>query len=495
MHICVIGTGTAGLMAAGVFATREYVKKVTLIGSARIPTIGVGESTTLNFEETNRVFVEDYSEMIREIDAALKYGVYYQNWNEGKGWINYFKSHWQTEINGISMWDYNLLLGNLPSKVHVHDLCAKKLFDYAEEYKVVLDRNEYQETDYPTSWHFDAGKYITYITNLHKKNPKIDFVVDTVVDCKFDCQNNIEIISKLILESGEELSADFYINSTGASTINEKVFKEKYISLSDRLITNRALFYPLKYTNKREQFHPYTVAKTMNCGWRWITPTYSRIGTGYVYSTDHISDDDAIKEFVNDIGDPSIVPNVVDFIPRYSNHTLKPNSMTIGMANGFQEPLDAPGLSVTSMNILNLMDYFDDYPNRKHIINDVYNPNHGWNRIIKKHNRKISTFYEFWSTFIFAQYKNCHRKDTQFWIDYTSMKSDHYDEVYDHLHSKEFWDYYGLPPYIFQQTLSGRNIQWKTYTNEMPFFLREREAETLHHLDFINGVRDGLILV
>jgi len=315
------------------------------------------------------------------------------------------------------------------------------------------------------------------------------------VDCQFKIDNNIEVISKLILESGEELTADFYINSTGASTINERVFKEKYISLSDRLITNRALFYPLKYTNKREQFHPYTVAKTMNCGWRWITPTYSRIGTGYVYSTDYITDEEAIKEFVNDIGDPSIVPNVVDFIPRYSNYTLKPNSITIGMANGFQEPLDAPGLSVTSMNILNLMDFFDDYPNRKHILTDIHNPTHEWNRIIKRHNRKISTFYEFWSTFIFAQYKNCHRRDTEFWIDYTNMKSDHYDEVYDNLHSKEFWDYYGLPPYIFQQTLSGRNVQWKTYTNEMPFFLREREAKTMHHLDFIEGVRKNKIHV
>ena len=495
MHICVIGTGTAGLMAAGVFATREYVTKVTLIGSARIPTIGVGESTTLNFEDTNRIFVEDYSEMVREIDGALKYGVYYENWNPGKGWINYFKSRWQTETNGISLWDYNLILGNLPKNIHVHDICAKKMFEYAERHHVVLDRELYQNTDYPTSWHFDAGKYIAYITNLHKRNPKIDFIVDTVVDCKFKVENNIEVISKVILESGSELSADFYINSTGGSDINEKVFKEKYISLSDRLLTDRALFYPLKFSNKKAQFHPYTVAKTMNCGWRWITPTYSRIGTGYVFSTKYISDEDAIKEFVNDIGDPSIKPNVVNFVPRYSAHTLKPNSITIGMANGFMEPLDAPGLSVTSMNILNLLDYLDEYPNRKHIMNDVHNPNHEWNRIMRRQNRKVSVFYEFWSSFVFAQYKNCHRRDTEFWRDYTSLESEHYDDIYSHLHSKEYWDYYGLPPYIFQQTLAGRNVPWKTYTEEVPFLLREREAETVHHLDYIELVRDGRVFV
>ena len=49
------------------------------------------------------------------------------------------------------------------------------------------------------------------------------------------------------------------------------LMSSKYTSLSSYLLTNKALVYPLKYKNKREQFHPYTVAKTMKSGWRWIT--------------------------------------------------------------------------------------------------------------------------------------------------------------------------------------------------------------------------------
>ena len=55
MRLCIIGSGAAGLMAANFFASRDYVSKVTHIGSSKIPSIGVGESTTLNFEILGRL--------------------------------------------------------------------------------------------------------------------------------------------------------------------------------------------------------------------------------------------------------------------------------------------------------------------------------------------------------------------------------------------------------------------------------------------------------
>jgi hypothetical protein len=42
---------------------------------------------------------------------------------------------------------------------------------------------------------------------------------------------------------------------------------------------------------------------------------------------------------------------VVDFTPRKVKRTFKENYCSIGMAAGFLEPLDAPGLSITIQNI------------------------------------------------------------------------------------------------------------------------------------------------
>ena len=40
-----------------------------------------------------------------------------------------------------------------------------------------------------------------------------------------------------------------------------------------------------------------TNATTMNAGWCWNIPLYNRIGTGYVYSSQFLTDDEAEKEF------------------------------------------------------------------------------------------------------------------------------------------------------------------------------------------------------
>jgi hypothetical protein len=41
----------------------------------------------------------------------------------------------------------------------------------------------------------------------------------------------------------------------------------------------------------------------------------------------------------------------VDFTPRKVKKTFKTNYCSIGMASGFLEPLDAPGLTITIYNI------------------------------------------------------------------------------------------------------------------------------------------------
>tara|TARA_B100000287_G_scaffold98572_1_gene90645 strand:+ start:2626 stop:4080 length:1455 start_codon:yes stop_codon:yes gene_type:complete len=480
MHICVIGTGASGLMAACALKEQSWVERVTLIGSPKIPTIGVGESTTLNFEKWNRKFLNNFSDFIRESDAAVKYGVYYEGWNPGRGWLHHFKSEIQTESNGITQFDYGILLGNKPEDVYIHDIYGKKLFEYATNNQVVVDREKYAD-EFPFSWHFDAGKYIKFLLDICIMSDKVRVVFDTVVDCKYHTENNIESISGLTLESGTEVTADFYINSTGAKS---DVFKEDYVSLSDVLLTDRALFYPLEYTDREKQLHPYTIAKTMNHGWRWITPTASRIGTGYAFSSQHVSDDDAIKEFVSDIGDDSIQPNIVDFKPRYNTRPYKANSITLGMANGFLEPLDAPGLSISIMSLENVMHYLSYLDNRLHIQTDLHNPNHPWNDIVEINCEENIDMHKWWAAFILTQYKTCHRKDTDFWFDHSTVQWDYQDNLMDNLTNQSMWPDCGASM-MFHQTIAARNIQWYTPTNELPFLLRERTATTTTHANYL----------
>ena len=52
------------------------------------------------------------------------------------------------------------------------------------------------------------------------------------------------------------------------------------------------------YNDKERELVAYTECTAINNGWVWNIPLWERIGTGYVFSSKHISDEDAKEEFI-----------------------------------------------------------------------------------------------------------------------------------------------------------------------------------------------------
>jgi len=209
------------------------------------------------------------------------------------------------------------------------------------------------------------------------------------------------------------------------------------------------LFYPLPYTNKEKEFHPYTVAKAMKYGWRWITPTWSRIGTGYTFSSKYITIEEAKQEFREELGDYSIDPFVTDFYPRRVDTVFKDNYCTIGMAAGFLEPLDAPGLDLTMKSIVLLSNLLTERMN------------------LKTANESILHEFNTWACFILHQYKTSTRNDTDFWIDHRNIHFDYYDAIINNLFHKDISkkSVEILEPWMFYNTAAGKGQRWKVKNN------------------------------
>ena len=488
MHICIVGSGASGWLVGNQLKELPFITKVTIIGSPTIPHIGVGESTTLTLPKAHSKFNINLNEFIKESHAAVKYGVYYKNWSKND-FIHFFKSEVPFKKSGLSARKYIQLLGNKPSNIFIHDIYGKNLWkEVVGKNNVFPDNIGFNEdnSEYPNTYHFDAGQYIKYLKKQAFKSDKITFIEETVEDVLF---TEKKFIQRLDLTNNVKVIADYYINTTGQSLKTKNIFNEEYDSLGDTLLTTKAIIYPLQYTNKREQFHPYTVAKTMKHGWRWITPTWERIGTGYVFSENHISVDEAVNEFITDIGDKTIQPGVVDFKPRLNKNTFKINSCSIGMANGFLEPLDAPGLALTN-TVTNQLEklleiYHLDIENKNIINNDLYHEG------IDMLNNNIKSSYNFWVTFILNQYKSCYRNDTPFWVDHKNIKWDDLDiatndlNAYCDKHRNDF------DVMMLAQTLASRNIQYNTplpkHITPLNFPLEEGLLKTQHHLDWIES--------
>ena len=478
MHICVVGDGAAGLMAANLFAVKNYVSKVTLIGSSKIPSIGVGESTTLIFENLHRSFDANFASFVTESDACVKTGVMYSNWSKNE-FLHFFKMPHIYEMHGVDFLEYSNSLGNKDPDVFIHELLANRLYKDVKEHKIPIRT---PNCFYGLGWHFDAGKYIAYLKKLFQRNPnKTEFIDDTVVDCKFKKDDTIDFIT---LESNRKIEADYYVISTGKTQQSSEIFKIKYHDLSDVLLTDKALFFPKKYIDRKKEMHPYTIAKTMKNGWRWITPTWSRIGTGYVFSSNHITIEQAIEEFQDDIGDKNVIPNVVDFHPRYSTKTFNANYMTLGMCNGFLEPLDAPGLTIScALTIL-----LDEFLSK----NDYFNQINRLNNITKE-------LYQGWAAFILTQYKTSHRSDTQFWDDHKNVKFDYLDKMLDNLNNDAIIENDSMRELIkkdlvvmLQNTISSKDIQWKTTTKSLPFKFDDYSYTSVNHYEFLENLHNNI---
>jgi tryptophan halogenase len=472
MEICIIGSGVSGLMCAIELKKINAIKKINIISSNKIPSIKVGESTTYPFYTfINNNF--DLKEFITNTDASVKYGVYYKNWSK-RNFIHFFTPETPFERYNTRERPYCELLANKDPNIHFHSLLGNKLWKYIHKNQVCLNDN-----DYRFSWHFDAAKFKKFLISKLKNNSKINFIEDTIKNCIFGENKKILYISG---ENNKKYIADYFVNCCGENYLNE-VFGDKYISLSPYLLTNRALVYPLKFTNKKDQFHPYTVAKTMKYGWRWITPTQTRIGTGYVFSDNHISVDQATHEFLEDIGDKTIAPQLVNFNPRINQNIWKSNYCSIGMSSGFLEPLDAPGLAMTVGQIGTLISIIEKIDK----INQNIIDKKELEIDIKNYNFRDLLYYQWWCSFILLQYKTCWRNDTQFWIDHKNVFCDFFESIIKTLEypNDELFDRYEYE--MFFKTIAAKDIKWKSKIKHVPYKIEQQDSKTIHHLEYIEN--------
>ncbi len=76
-HVTIVGGGTAGWMAAAmIFGVRNRRNdgedlKITLIESPSIPTVGVGEATTLSMNEMLQLLAIDEKDFFQKCDASF----------------------------------------------------------------------------------------------------------------------------------------------------------------------------------------------------------------------------------------------------------------------------------------------------------------------------------------------------------------------------------------------------------------------------------------
>jgi tryptophan halogenase len=432
MKVCIVGGGTAGWITLAYIVSKLDID-VTIIHSNEIDIIGVGESTSPTIRQVaDAVGVDEYTWM-RDAKATFKYGIDFIDWNNiGSHWFHSFegeileqaftnpvvdfgKDTFEQKLTSI---DYFLKLRQNDASFDIdkfnnmHGPMWHILGNGKGHYNTQRQCNISKYAGY--AYHVSAYEYSQC---LRKHTPKEKFteIVDTIIDVEIDDTG----VKSLRTKSGNIITSDIFIDCTGMKRL--LIGKLTGFTKFDKLKNNRAIFGGV---DRYQNYRATTQAHAQDAGWIWSIPTWGRMGSGYVYSSDYITDDkayDTIVKFWADKGYKWIENNRVSFTSgRCADLAIK-NVFANGLAQSFIEPLEATSIMITCWTVIRFV--------------EIYNRNNRWDdRSARMLNTMMAQFLDNTKSFVGYHYQLSERIDTDYWRD--QKNPDVIQEVNDIISSK-----------------------------------------------------------
>lgn len=417
--IVIVGGGSAGWMSAATLVKVFPNKKITLIESPNIPTVGVGESTLGQINSWLKLLGIEDKDFMKATDATYKLSIRFQDfYKKGSGGFHYPFGTLDLEGNEAAANDWvfkKILYPDTPTSDFAE--CVSPIMALVNENKISenldnsLPRYNFK-TD--TAYHFNAVKFANWLRTEYAIPRGVKNILAEVKLVDFNEENGINYLQ---LDNGEKIYADLFIDCTGfRSILLSGALKEPFISYEGNIPNNSAWAAQIPYNDRKKEMVNYTNCAAIQNGWVWNTPLWSRIGTGYVYSDKFVSDDQALQEFKdylikngNFLGEKDFETKEIKFrnlktrVGVHERIWVK-NVAAIGLSAGFIEPLESNGLLSIHEFLLAMVRTLGRDPDG-HVSQ--------WDKDV--YNHYCRSYFKGFSDFVALHYAFSHRDDTQYW--------------------------------------------------------------------------------
>jgi len=397
--ISIVGSGTAGLISALMLREAFPKKDIQVISSSKIGIIGVGEGSTEHWAVFMDMCKIPLAELLNETKATHKNGIRFENWTNHTP--DYFHSvsfaETMTHFGVYGLYNYLVYNGKTISENTISRAVVENK---------VRAQNPHTSVN---QYHFDTVLLNQYLTKLCQFRG-IGFIDAIVQDVYLNSEDGR--IESILLDTGETVHADFWLDATGDKRfLISKVSKAEWRSFSNHLQMDSAIPFPTK-SDPSGQIRPYTRARAIQNGWVWEIPTQTRRGNGYVYSSAHCSDDQAIKE-VSELLGFDVVPNkLIRFHPGHLVEMWVKNCVAVGLASAFVEPIEATSIGGTIQQLRCLIENMSTYK-------------HGYTKVQKVFNQKMTNMMDNILSFVFLHYVS-DRIDSSMWRQQQQMQVPEY---------------------------------------------------------------------
>ena len=222
----IVGSGTAGMIAAIIIRQAFPSSDVTVISSSKIGIIGVGEGSTEHWKKFMDLCEIPLHDLLTQTDATHKYGIRFENWHTKNP--DYF--HSVSGDDSVYCWNnYGLYAGFIEKNQLLTTAMTTDGFLKNRIRKHNLHNNTNQ-------YHFDTMKLNAFFEKLCFER-RIKVIDAEVKDIALNLENgNIESV---VLENTATVEADFWIDATGLKRLlMTKLGAEKWNSFSKYLLVD-----------------------------------------------------------------------------------------------------------------------------------------------------------------------------------------------------------------------------------------------------------------
>jgi tryptophan halogenase len=219
-----------------------------------------------------------------------------------------------------------------------------------------------------------------------------------IVDVHLDSENGH--VAGVKLADGRMVEGELFIDCSGfRGLLIEEKLGTGYEDWSHWLPCDRAVAVPARLAGPPE---PFVRCTARSAGWQWRIPLQHRMGNGLVYSSAHLTKEEAEASLLSTLeSDPIAEPRHLSFTAGRRRKAWSGNVVSLGLASGFIEPLESTSIHLIQLGITKLLALFPD---------KRFDPSER-----DEYNRQTQEIVEDIRDFIILHYKATRRNDSEFW--------------------------------------------------------------------------------
>jgi tryptophan halogenase len=355
-RIVIVGGGTAGWMAAAALA--RFVggdgRRIVLVESEAIGTVGVGEGTIPPILEFNHQLGLEEAEYLRATNATYKLGIEFVGWTEpGHRYFHQFGEIGRP-LNGVSFHQLWLKHRTNPAvgPLAAYSMSAVAAANHRFAHSAKDPDDPLSQIAY--AFHFDAAAYGQFLRGYAEKLGA-ERIEGRIVDVEQDGETGF--VTALKLDDDRRVRGDLFIDCSGfRSLLLGDKLGVQFEDWSHWLPCDRAQAVP---SERSDPLLPYTRSTAHPAGWQWRIPLQHRTGNGHVYCSAHLSDVEAQRILLETLDSKPIAePRLLKFKAGRRARSWEKNVVAIGLSAGFLEPLESTSIHLIQHAVQKLLALF-----------------------------------------------------------------------------------------------------------------------------------------